>query len=138
MSLSVPETPELQELQAGVFPSQLFGSVGEGPLPCPALGVVLAAEPTLTFGLVGANSLVMGTVMAHFLQKNGKVPRKRAFPGPSRHGMIHTFVSPLFLTHRPRSCSFCPPSGSAFCQWDFPAFQQTRDHSPVSPGNVQS
>lgn len=39
-------------------------------LPCPALGVVPATDPTLILAPAGASSLVM----AHILQENGKVP----------------------------------------------------------------
>lgn len=73
------------------------------------------------------------------LWNSTSVFRSRAFPGALRHRMIHRFVPPLFLTHsQTEVLLFLPSLGGCNCQWDFPTFQQTRDHSPVSPGNFQS
>lgn len=69
MSLSVPESPELQELQPAAgrcFSFSAFGSVGEGPLPCLDLGAVAAT--------VRRALLEPIHVTAHILQENRKVP----------------------------------------------------------------
>lgn len=70
-----PRAPGAAASCRQVFFFLSFLGVWVTSLPCPALGVVPATDPTLILDPAGARSLVM----AHILQENGKVPSRPQF-----------------------------------------------------------